>query len=227
MNGYTYIAAPGQTQLSLNATNNILNVVGANGITISTNPATNTLTIGSQSNFSTPDLVVTNSVVINPALGGTLDNITIGASTPKPGYFTNLTANSTISLSPANANVTISPTGSGSVTINPAVTGTINNVTIGATTAAAGSFTSLLASGGTISLTAGSNNITFLTTGSGAISITSNTLGSMNNVAIGGTTPAAGNFTTINMTSNPVGLTGAVTVQYAIKVAAALSVALS
>lgn len=47
-----------------------------------------------------------------------------------------LTANSTVSLTPANATVTISPTGTGSVVIAPATAGSIDNVNIGATTAA-------------------------------------------------------------------------------------------
>jgi hypothetical protein len=227
MNGYTYIASPSQSQISLNATNNTLNVVGANGITISTNALTNTLTIGSQSNFSTPNLVVTNSVLINPAIAGTLDNVTIGASTPKPGYFTTLTATSTISFSPANASVTMSPTGSGSVTINPATTGSINNIAIGASTPASGAFTSLSATGGAVTLAAGANNISLSTTGSGVITITSATAGTMNNIAIGGTTPAAGTFTSITMSSAPASNSSAVTVQYDTKIAVAFAVALA
>jgi len=47
-----------------------------------------------------------------------------------------LTANSTVSLTPANTTVTLSPTGTGTVVINPATLSSIDNVTIGATTAA-------------------------------------------------------------------------------------------
>jgi hypothetical protein len=46
-------------------------------------------------------------------------------------------------LSPSNTTVTISPTGTGSVTINPATAGTINNTSIGATTKSTGAFTTL------------------------------------------------------------------------------------
>jgi hypothetical protein len=60
---------------------------------------------------------------------------------------TTLTASSTVTLSPASANVTISPTGSGNVTIAPASAGAINNMTIGQSTAAAGTFTSLTSTG--------------------------------------------------------------------------------
>lgn len=48
-----------------------------------------------------------------------------------------------VSLSPASFNVTLSPTGTGVVTINPATAGTMDNVQIGATTALAGKFTTL------------------------------------------------------------------------------------
>jgi hypothetical protein len=61
----------------------------------------------------------------------------------------NITVSVPIAITPANALVNISPTGTGTVTINPAASGTINNVTIGATTAAAGSFTNLSVTGTT------------------------------------------------------------------------------
>jgi len=51
-------------------------------------------------------------------------------------FVNNLTANGVVALTPANATVTISPTGSGQVIIAPATLGTIDNVTIGGTTAA-------------------------------------------------------------------------------------------
>jgi hypothetical protein len=59
------------------------------------------------------------------------------------------TFNGAVAASPANASVTLSPTGSGTVTVNPATAGTLNNVAIGGTTAAAvkgttGTFTGLL-----------------------------------------------------------------------------------
>lgn len=54
-----------------------------------------------------------------------------------------LTAQGTVSLTPASANITISPTGTGTVTIAPATAGSINNVTIGNSTAANGTFNTL------------------------------------------------------------------------------------
>lgn len=51
-----------------------------------------------------------------------------------------LTAQGAVSFSPANANIVMSPSGTGTVTINPATEGSINNVVIGATNAANGTF---------------------------------------------------------------------------------------
>ena len=51
-------------------------------------------------------------------------------------FVNNLSAAGTVSLTPANTSVTISPTGTGTVVIAPATLSSIDNVTIGATTAA-------------------------------------------------------------------------------------------
>ena len=75
----------------------------------------------------------------------------IGSTTPSTGAFTTLSASSTVTLSPASAAVAISPTGTGTVaispvgalTINPTAASTINNTSIGQTTAAAGTFTTV------------------------------------------------------------------------------------
>ena len=66
----------------------------------------------------------------------------IGNVSRSTGAFTTLTANSTVTFSPSNANVTLSPSGTGTVTVSPAGGGSINNMSIGATTASTGSFTS-------------------------------------------------------------------------------------
>ena len=66
----------------------------------------------------------------------------IGNVTRSTGAFTTLTANSTVTFSPNNANVTLSPSGTGTVTLSPAGGGSINNMSIGATTASTGRFTS-------------------------------------------------------------------------------------
>lgn len=79
----------------------------------------------------------TGTVTIDPATASTMDNVTIGATTPKPVTSTTLTATGAVALSPANLNVVISPTGTGLVTINPATLGSMDHVTIGSGTPAA------------------------------------------------------------------------------------------
>ena len=55
----------------------------------------------------------------------------------------NLTLDGAFNMNPANYSISIAPTGSGTLTVNPATAGTINNMSIGLTTAAAGYFTTL------------------------------------------------------------------------------------
>jgi hypothetical protein len=58
----------------------------------------------------------------------------------------NLTLDGAFNMNPANATIQISPTGTGTLTVNPATAGTINNMAIGGTTPAAGAFTTITAS---------------------------------------------------------------------------------
>ena len=102
--------------------------VGAGGSSASTQTLLTTATVVVVSDG-------TNYAILS-AIGGT-----VAAST--------LTAASTVTLSPANANVVLSPSGTGIVTVAPATAGSLNNVTIGQSTALAGTFTSLTASGTT------------------------------------------------------------------------------
>jgi hypothetical protein len=107
-----------------------------------------------------------------------------------------LDAAKAVNLNPANANVVISPTGTGVVTINPATAGTINNTSIGATTASTGRF-STLTSTGAVTLDPAGALVTIRPTGGLTISPTS-VVGTMDNVTIGGTTTAAGSFAALS-----------------------------
>jgi hypothetical protein len=73
------------------------------------------------------------------------------------GGGSNLSLEVATNINPANAAVSIAPTGTGTVTINPATAGTMNNVAIGGSTAAAGSFTTLTTSS-TVTLNGGTAN---------------------------------------------------------------------
>ena len=97
-----------------------------------------------------------------------------------PHAVTSLTASGAVTLNPASANVTISPSGTGTVTINPAAPSSINNTSIGTTTAAAAAFTTLSAS----STVSGTGFSTYLASPP----------------AIGGSAAAAGSFTTLTAT---------------------------
>ena len=106
-------------------------------------------TVGGQQMVGrTATQTLTNKTLTSPTVtGGSINNTPIGATTRGTGAFTTLDANSTVGLSPANNSVTISPTGTGTVTLNPATAGTINNMSIGATTRNTGAFTTLNADG--------------------------------------------------------------------------------
>jgi hypothetical protein len=112
----------------------------------------------------------------------------VGGGGGGPVNATTLSASSTVTLSPASANVAISPTGTGTVaispagalTINPTAASSINNTSVGTTTAAAGAFTTLSAS----STVSGTGFSTYLASPP----------------AIGGTAAAAGTFTTFTAT---------------------------
>lgn len=124
----------------------------------------------------------------------------IGALTANSGAFTTLSASAAVALSPASANVVLSPTGTGLVTINPATTGALDNVVIGAGTAKAVTCTALTATGAA-ALSPANANVVLAPTGTGLVTINPATLGSMDKVAIGATTPSTGAFTTVAATS--------------------------
>jgi hypothetical protein len=81
----------------------------------------------------------------------------------------NLTLDGAFNMNPANATISIAPTGTGTLTVNPATAGTINNMAIGGTTAAAGSFTTLAVSS-TVSAngSVGSNGQVLTSAGAGS-----------------------------------------------------------
>lgn len=198
------ISATTGTFSSTLTANGSLTATSANAVTLS--PSNASVTISPTG---------TGTVTMTPATTGNINNVAIGASTRAGGNFTTLDANSTVGLSPSNANVAISPSGTGTVTINPAgaltinptTASTINNTSIGATTRSSGAFTTLGANStatftGTIAADTTTNSQSFTTTGAGTITITSGTAGSINNMSIGATTASTGRFTTLTVTSS-------------------------
>jgi hypothetical protein len=144
-------------------------------------------------------LSVTNTFVINPTTGGNLGNTHIGNIINRPGTFTELTAAGPVTMTDGNQQVSMSPTGSGTVTINPTTPGNINNVQIGLVAPRAGTFSNLSANGHVTFVD--SQVITISPTGTGTATISPNVPGSIHNVTVGLTTPAAAQFTTITLES--------------------------
>jgi hypothetical protein len=103
----------------------------------------NATTVSASTSVSTPVIQALSSA------GGTLKND--GGTNQMQwglGGGNNLSLEVATNINPANAAVAISPTGTGTVTINPATASTMNNVAIGGTTALAGSFTTVTATTG-------------------------------------------------------------------------------
>lgn len=167
--GYVLRLASGVPAWSADYTGTVTSVSGTgtvSGISLSgTVTSSGSLTLGGTLDLSTP-----------PAIGGTTANTitgtTITANTKFVGsYFdasgsgggalrtsggtavlqwgggggVNLTLDGAFNMNPANATIQISPTGTGTLTVNPATAGTMNNMAIGGSTPLAGAFTTLSA----------------------------------------------------------------------------------
>jgi len=113
--------------------------------------------------------------------GSSLDNV-VEDTTPQLGGDLDVNSQSIISASGSNADINITPDGTGEVNISKVDidAGTIDGVDIGASSAATG----LTVSGATVSITDTGGD------------------GTMDGVIIGGTTAAAGTFTTIDTSGN-------------------------
>ncbi len=157
----------GATSQTLGSTVSALNAVSI-GATTASSGAFTTLSASSTvsgTGFST-------YLASPPAIGGTA---------AAAGTFTALTATGVISHATTTNNQTYSTTGAGVISISSGTTGSINNMSIGATTASTGAFTTLSAS----STVSGTGFSTYLASPP----------------AIGGTAAAAGSFTTLSASS--------------------------
>lgn len=172
---FTTLTATGAVTLSPASANVAISPTGAGTVTIS--PA--------------------GALTINPTAASTINNCSIGATTASTGRFTTLTTTGAVTLSPANANVVLSPTGTGVVTISPATVGSIDNVNIGATTAGTGRFTTLTATTSitTPALTTGAaSNMTLGTSGGTQLTI-GHVASAVNNLQVAGSATGAGTAT--------------------------------
>ena len=153
VNGYTGAVVLTNTDISGFGT---MSTQNANSVAI-TGGTINGTTIGATTAADiTGNTINANTKVVSPdyyaqsILGGNL-RTSGGTSLVNwdGGGSGNVTVNGGLLANPSNKNVSLAPTGTGSVTINPATAGTMNNMAIGGTTAAAGSFTDLSVSGTT------------------------------------------------------------------------------
>lgn len=132
--------------------------------------------------FGVPD-TAPSTLTYEGALG--VPNGTIAVNdvlTTGVGSFTRLIVTGNVTQNGTDAVISLAPTGTGTVTINPAGGGAIDNMVIGANTPLAGTFTDIVGE---------SLNITDV------ININPTTPGNIDNMAIGANTPSTGVFTSV------------------------------
>jgi hypothetical protein len=100
--------------------------------------------------LTTATVQATNSGGLALKNSGGTTQLSLGA-----GGGDNITLSVATNITPANAAVAISPTGTGTLTLNPATASTINNMSIGATTALAGRFTDVTLTTGNLVVASG------------------------------------------------------------------------
>ena len=90
----------------------------------------------------------------------------------------NLSLDGAFNMNPANYNISIAPTGTGTLTVNPATAGTMNNMAIGGSTPLAGAFTTLSANS-TVSVngSVGTNGQVLTSAGAGSPAVWSTPAG--------------------------------------------------
>jgi len=157
----------------------------------------NATTVSASTSVSTPVIQSLSSA------GGTIKNN--GGTNQMQwgsGGGNNLSLEVATNINPANAAVNISPTGTGTVTINPATASTMNNVAIGGTTALAGRFTDVTATTGNLVVNTTAKGVT---TGSAIplglgvnTAVNAATIDTSSNFNIGQTTAISGAKLTVN-----------------------------
>ena len=170
--------------------------------TLTANGATTFTANTASTSTTTGTVVITGGLGVSGRINAANFDGIVGANAAAAGSFTTLGASGNVTFSGANATITMSPTGTGSVTINPATAGTINNVSIGATTKSTGAFTTLTAT----SATTFTANTASSSTTTGTLVVTGGT-GISGNLYVGGNTVITGNLqvdgttTTVNSTT--------------------------
>jgi peptidoglycan hydrolase-like amidase len=189
-------------------------------------------------NFNVDDtgaLVLTSINVEEIKLGGDVIFTTAGAGTT--GLVPSIVDSNLQTLGTLSSLTVVGATSlsGGSISITSTTTGSMNNVSIGSTVAASGTFTTLSATTLSATTLSATGNVTFNSlnqqvilspTGTGSITINPTTIGTIDNVNIGSTTPAAGTFETLELTQEATTINQVPTKGYVDKRATALSIAL-
>lgn len=130
------------TNPSTSQTTGALQVVG--GVGIEGRLTANNAVIDNNLTASGTDAIITFAptsggyVTINPQTTGTIDNMTIGSSTPVDATFVNVTITNTMTIS-GSGNVGLTP--DGNLVLNPTLSGDMNNIYIGNSTPRGATFT--------------------------------------------------------------------------------------
>lgn len=178
-----------------NSTSNFVYIDGA------TESAANVIS-GTYGNVQFGSLWLSNTTAASDNVTGTLV-VKGGIGTGAKSYFHSLEVQNNLTSSGTDAIITLSPTGTGYVTINPSgVTGSIDNMTVGTATPATAFFKDISV---VTSTTPQGRNATFSGNGyvyiqpTGTVTIAPVATGNMDNVYIGNSTPRQGYFTAVHV----------------------------
>jgi hypothetical protein len=134
---------------------------------------------------------------VNPSTSQTTGALQVVGGIGTQGRLTanNAVVDNNLTASGTDAIITLTPAGSGYVTINPATTGTINNMTIGGSTPVDATFVNATVTN-TMTIT-GSGNVVMAPAGN--LRLQPSTTGDINNLYIGNITPRQATFTAANI----------------------------
>ena len=188
-------------------------IASIGSITLSGGTIDNTVIGGTTPAAGTFTTLTATTVDLN---GGAIDGTTIGGTTAAAGSFTTLGASGNATVGGTLGVTGVTTLGTANITSVDIASGAMDNTTIGATTAAAGTFTDLTATGTTTLTTVDINGgaidgtaigassastgafTTLSATGTSTLSTVDINAGNIDGTIIGASSAAAGSFTTVS-----------------------------